>query len=133
MTYNVVFHDTLRVKCNIDGSGFIQLMNNTNDVCYVVYVNHYYAKSKEEAITWAKKVIDINYFELGLSNKLNTKKECIGVNNSINMIEQEFAEYYIVLFVNNKYIVCDLPKSKEIKISTLFDAKHDVDVQCKWF
>lgn len=128
-----VFHDELRTKYNIKGSGFIHLCNNTNDVCHVIYVNHYYGKNKDEAIAWAKKVVVVDYFELGLSNKLNTKKECIGVNCKLQMIEREFVDYYIILCLDNKFMVVDLPKEKEIKISDLFEVKHDVDLQCKWF
>lgn len=129
-----VFHDELRTKYNLSGSGFILLNNNTNEVCYVVYVNHYSAKNKEEAIMWAKKVVDMEYFKLGLSNKLNTKKEYIGVHNNLQFIQKEFDDYYIVLAIGDKYVIFEKPTEKNLNISKLLQIKneHDVDTQCRW-
>jgi hypothetical protein len=128
--YKKITHDQIRDKYNIQGSGFIVLNNNTNEICHVVYVNHYHAKNKEEAISWAKQVIDIKYFQLGLSNKLNTKKEIIGASSNLQLIEQEFIEYFIVLMINNEYMVLDQSMKKQIKISNLFEVPHDTNLYC---
>ena len=100
-------HDEIRDRYNLKKKNIITLSNNTRNVCDVIYVNHYNAKNSNEAIIWAKQVVDIKYFEWGLYNKLNTKKVVINTLSSIELIKNEFDEYFIVLHMNNKYIVLD--------------------------
>lgn len=130
-----IYHDELRTRYDIKGSGFIKMVNNMEDVCSIIFVNHYQAKNEEEALAWAKKVNDISYVELGLFNKLNTKKEVIGVNGYLDMIPKEFEDYYVVVCVNDKYKILNKPENKQINLKKLYNQteEHTNDTQCKWF
>jgi hypothetical protein len=118
-------HDEIRNKYNLKKKNVIKLINNTSNVCDVIYVNHYNTKNSDDAITWAKQVVDIKYFEWGLYNKLNTKKVVMNTLSSIDLIKNEFDEYFIVLHVNNRYVVLDkddlVNDNSEIKIKDKFD------------
>lgn len=82
-------------------------INNTDDVCHLIFVNHYNAKDKNEAIMWAEKKMKFELFDGQVFNKLNMRKECIGVDNRFDLIKEEFDEYFIVLNVGDKYYVLD--------------------------
>lgn len=82
-------------------------INNSDDVCYLIFVNHHYATNKNEAIIWAEKKMKFELFDGQVFNKLSTRKECIGVDNRYDLIGDEFNEYFIVLNVGDKYFVLD--------------------------
>jgi hypothetical protein len=133
-------HDGLRERFKLKSNGnIIKLINNCNVMCTVIYVNKYLADNNEKgAIEWAKKVIDITYVELGLTNKISTKKSILKPNTDIKIIPLEIKEYFIVLHLNNKYIVLDKIDFENININVkdTFTIKNNSadDEGCKgWF
>lgn len=130
-------HQNLRNQYNLKPKNNVVLINNSEDVWDIIYVNHYKAVTKAEAIVWAKKKIESTLFDGEVMNKLSTKKITLGVTGNIEIIESEWREYFIVLHYNNDYIVLDRNKIKnnQIKISQLFESDiiNTTDVQCKWF
>lgn len=124
-------HNDIRTKYNIKPKPIIILNNNTEEICTVIYVNHYMATNKDDAIRWAKKNINRDYFDGQVLNKLSTKKIDVGVNNSVELIARELEEYYIVLHINDKYIIFD--QVKDAKINDLFKNDTQVDLGCRMF
>jgi hypothetical protein len=129
--------DVIIGKYNIEKHcGIIKLFNNSDHICWVIFVNHYNAKNKDDAIVWAMKNIRMDYFDGQLLNKINTKKICLGVNNEYEMIQNEIDEYFVVLCVDGKFMV--LSKNNidrdTIKVKNVFELKYDnggVDLGCK--
>lgn len=128
-------HQHLRNQYNLKPKYNVQFINNSENVWDVIYVNHYKAASKAQAMTWAKKKIENHLFDGEVMNKLSTKKLTLGVTNSIEIIESEWDEYFIVLHSNNDYIVLDRNniENNQIKISDLFQCDVIEDIQCKWY
>lgn len=128
-------HDTIRRQYNIKKHGStITLVNNCEELCYVVFVNHYSASNKDEAVTWAKKCIDMDYFDGQVLNKTTTKKITIGCSNEYDIIKEEIDEYFVVLCIENTFIVLDDTDkyTNVIKIRNRFDLKStDVYIGCK--
>lgn len=116
-------HDEIRNRYGLKKPNIIKLVNNTTNNCDIIYVNHYNASNGNEAITWAKKVLNLNYFEFGLFNKLNTKKVVMDTFSNNELIKKEFDEYFIVLHMNDKFIVLDKddPHINEIKTKDKFN------------
>lgn len=132
-------HNEIRDKYKIKKENtIIKLTNNTENVCDIIYVNHYNANDKNEAISWAEKVLEGKFFEGGVLNKRKTKRDIIGMSSSIELIKNHFEEYFIVVHTDdNKYFVLDKndAKSDEIKIKNKFNLNNNnngVDFLCKW-
>lgn len=96
----------VREKCGMKTKKYgTTIINNTDFPCTIVYVNMYFGITHEKAIEWAKKVINVNYIEIGVLNKLNTKKTILPPNSNISIIGKEINEYFIVLNIQDQFIV----------------------------
>jgi bifunctional DNA-binding transcriptional regulator/antitoxin component of YhaV-PrlF toxin-antitoxin module len=120
-------HDEIRKQYNLKSKDVVKLINDSNNKCTIIYVNKYSAKDGKEAITWAKQVMDINYLESGLSNKMNTKKVTLKMDTDIMIIAKEIDEYFLVLHLNDKFVLLDKIdfENKNIYVKSKFAIKDD--------
>jgi hypothetical protein len=134
-----VYHNELREKYHLHPSSSTKITNDTEYECRVVYVNHYRASNEQEAIKWAKNVLQTSYLALDVLNRLNTKTIVLDILEMMDIIIQEQKEYFIVLCVDDHFKVLnsDDYNGKNISVYNKFHLKskdHDVDIQCsKWF
>lgn len=130
-------NDCIRNQYGIKSPGkFIPFVNNTDNVCNLIFVNHYYAPTKEQAVEWAKKYMAMDLFDGQVLNKKNTKVVCIGVDNKYDLIKEEFDEYTIVYNSGDVYKVLNNPSNQErvIKCDEILNIKESsTDMGCKIF
>jgi L-lactate utilization protein LutB len=100
-------HDKIREQYKLKKSNYMKLMNDTTFVCDVIYVAKYNASNKKEAIRWAKDIVNKDYLKSGMLNKLQTKKVVVEKATSIELVDNEFNEYFIVLHVNERFMIVD--------------------------
>lgn len=124
----------IRDKYGIKKKEQIILVNNSEEVCDIIYANHYKSKNKEGAITWAKKMVDMKYTDGELLNKMSTKRVKLGVRGNLELIKNEFIEYYIVLHINKQFFVIDIDDCVDGKIMVKNKIKlkeeNMVDLKC---
>lgn len=122
--------DMIREKYHIKDRKITRIINNTEEVCTIIFVNHHHAKNEEAAISWSK---HYNYFDGQVMNKMNTKKEILGVSNTYELIDRELNDYYIVIKCTDKFSVLEKGNKGNITVSSLFEIKQEaVDLSCKW-
>ncbi len=126
--------DIVREKYVLKERNTTQIINNTEEVCTIIFVNYHHAKNDQEAITWSKQVIENKYFDGQVMNKMNTKKLKLGVTNTYELIDRELNEYYIVVKCSDKFSVLEKNIKGNITVTSLFEIKRSdgVDVSCKW-
>lgn len=120
-------NNQLRNKYNLPGKKLLtKVINNTDDLCSIVYVSDYNAKNNDEAIIHAKTVLKSRFFN-------TTRWETIGVNCNIDIIEYEIKEYFVVIGCVDKFIVLDENDftSEEIRLKNRFNLKSEVGVDIK--
>ena len=114
----------------------IKLVNDTQYTCSLVYVNHYQATSNNEAITYAKQVIDNSskYFN-NIFSTTKTKTIIIPPNSNVELIQREFNEYYLVILVDDKFDVLNYNKNmnNQISIKKSINKDDSVDLACRFF
>ncbi len=115
----LIKYNKIRTKYNLNEKHGKLITNHSDDICYLIFVNHYHALNEEEAILWAMKVIKMDYFDGEVFNKKNTKVEVIGVNNQYELILDELKEYYVILYCNNQYTL--VKNDVEIKFNNKID------------
>jgi hypothetical protein len=107
----------------------IKLINNTEDPCSVVYVNHDRAITSDDAIKWAKRELNAGMFE-----KSNTKIETLSPDAKIIFIQLETKEYTIVLNVGSTFVVLNQNdfNNKKIFVKEKFNLEEaQADTNCR--
>lgn len=95
-------HDKIREQYGLKKGKRMELTNNSNIKCDVIFVNKFNANDdKKGAIKWAKEVIGGSYVGFGMLDKLKTKVVELDVESSVELVDNEFKEYFIVLHMGN--------------------------------
>lgn len=131
-TQNEKYND-LRRTYKLKERRCFKLHNNTANECRVIYINHYLAKNENDAKNFGKKVIDVDYFSGDYLNRSNVRIENLGSGSELEIIADEWKEYYLVLMYLNQYYVIgqNMTNVKDI----VFGKRQDdsVDIECRWY
>lgn len=78
----------------------VKIINDSEEICDIIYVNHGRAKNPNDAILWAKQELSANVF-----NRKNTKIDQLTPSTNMEIIPTEINEYTIVLHTKNQFVV----------------------------
>ena len=115
-------NDKIREQYNIKKSHYC--INNTDNVCNIIYVSKYYATNEQEAIYHAKQTLSKGLFSFNL-----TKYETIGVDCRIDILQCVMKEYFIVINSNDKFVVLN-ENEKEIRLKNKFGIQNEEFSKC---
>lgn len=125
-------HDQLRKQYKLKERSQVLLHNDSMETCYLVYVTHHLANTKHDAKEWAKKVMKVDYFSGDYFNRTQTRIETIISDQKLEIIEDEWNRYYLVLVYLNQYYIID-HSVLSVNDIVFSKAKHDdVDIPCRW-
>ncbi len=138
-----VRNNEIRKKYDLVEKHGLIVKNDTEDVCFIIYVNDHFATNDNDALLWAQKVMDMDYFDGDLLNKRNTRKDSLGVDNSKDLLKYELEEYRVVLCCKIKenvneygYKIIKKECAGTLSIRELFtrsrEITHGVSTQCSF-
>lgn len=124
-------NDGYRKKYNLKERKRALFHNNSEVQCQLIYINHHLAKNEKEAKSWAKKIINVDYFSGDYLNRSNTKTIILNIDQKIEIIEDEFRDYYIILFCLEQYhlITKDILNVNDILFGYIKD--DSLDLGCR--
>lgn len=126
-------NDQIRGQYRCKERACFKLHNDLEVECCVIYVNHHLAKSENEARIWSRKVIEVDYFAGDYLNRSNTKHIKLKVNEKIEILPEEFNDYYLVLLCAEHYYILHQDKTKISEIIMPKPRDDSVDIECKWY
>ena len=112
--------------------GIITIINNTEIVGQVLYVNRDREPTPQAALQWAQRAMQVD-----LLHRTNTVITTLGVDNQVELIAMERQEYTIILHCNGRWKALndDDYAATPIMVKSVLEMQEvpDVEVQCsKW-